>query len=97
MVREIEHFTQLPQGGNILAVTVDAPPDGPLPARLRERFPRQHVIDMRRFRPGFRAALTRSRLREELIPLVGTLRDIPIEDTPRRVRKSLEEEELMTS
>ena len=83
VVQEIRHFTRLPQGGNVVAITLSGEPNGPLPANLRDRFPRLHVIDMRRFRPGPLAMFTRWRLRDDLIPVIGTLHDIPIEETPR--------------
>jgi WD40 repeat protein len=83
VVREIEYFTDLPQGADVVAIILGGEPDGPLPGNLRDRFPRLHVLDMSRFRPGPWAYLTRWKIRDELIPVIGTLHNIPIEDTPR--------------
>jgi WD40 repeat protein len=83
VMREIEHFMRLPQGGNVIVLSLDGPPERQLPQSLAERFPRLHIIDLRRFRSGPSGVLTRLRLKDDLIPVIGRLNDVPIEDTPR--------------
>ncbi|HET6975589.1 MAG TPA: WD40 repeat domain-containing protein [Pyrinomonadaceae bacterium] len=94
--REIETFTSLPDGDQVLVVRAKGKFDDPLPANLSEKFPDVEIVDIRGLTPlRFLWWPTLWRLREELIKLVAPLFEIPtvempqlrLEDARRRQRR----------
>jgi tetratricopeptide (TPR) repeat protein len=75
--REIDFFTKLRQGHNVLIALVSGDFDAPLPGGLREKFPQITVVDMRAFRAGVSGFARRSSLRDHLLTLLAALWEIP--------------------
>lgn len=78
VAREVSDFLSTPQAERVLVASPTSLTDPPVPALLRERFPRLHVTDAREI--GDRTWLfsdRRLRVRERVAEIVGALYDLP--------------------
>jgi WD40 repeat protein len=81
--REVETFSHLPQGRNLLVALAKGEMSQPLPGDLAERFPRIEIVDFRQFGPSRLVWWPKLwRLREELLKIVAPLFDVPLESMP---------------
>ena len=81
--REVETFSQLPQGHNVVVALAEGEMSHPLPGDLAEKFPRIEIVDIRELSPArFIWWPKLWRLREEFLKIVAPLHDVPVESMP---------------
>ncbi len=80
--REIDFFTKLKQGRNVLVALISGDFDAPLPGGLREKFPQITVVDMRAFRTGVSGLARRRLLHDHVLTLLASLYKIPDTQMP---------------
>jgi hypothetical protein len=81
--REVEDFSQGPNGRNVFAVRAAGPFDGPLPADLSTRFPNLEIVDLRgASRFWFLNPLKALRLGAEKLKLVAPLLGVENDEMP---------------
>lgn len=83
IAREIDEFTRLPNGDNLLLVRGAGAFDGPLPGDLLKRFPHIEIIDLRGVgRFWYLNPLRAARIAGEKLKLMAPIVGVPPQDMP---------------